>query len=109
MARSWLLAGLVLLQAWPAGAQAFCRPGPPRPAPYVNDLLECRTERLLLPPEPPPPPPPPEPPLPRKIQLQLWQSLPQLQSVPLQVTGILVPHANVGWCVAVRAATTPAR
>ena len=61
MTRSWLLAGLVLLQAWPAAPQVFCRPGPPRPAPHVNDLLECRPERALLPPEPPRPPLPPPP------------------------------------------------
>ena len=61
MMRSRLLAGSVLLQAWPAAPQVFCRPGTPRPAPYVNDLLECRTERALLPSEPPRPPIPPPP------------------------------------------------
>ena len=61
MTRSWLVAALVLLQAWPAAAQVFCRPGPPQPAPYVNDLLACRPERALLPPEPPRPPLPPPP------------------------------------------------
>ena len=77
-------------------AQVMCRPGRPVPAPYVNELLECRTERALLPWQPPPPPPPAEPPLTRKMHLRLWQSLPRLQSFPLPVQGLMMPDKSGG-------------
>ncbi len=72
-----------------ADAQVLCRPGSPRPAPYVNESLECRTlPGTLLAPQPKPPEPPPRP----AISRELIRALPwALESTPLPVRSLILP------------------
>ena len=72
-----------------ADAQVLCRPGSPRPAPYLNESLACRTlPGTSLPPQPKPPEPPPRAPASR----ELIRSLPwALESTSLPVRSVILP------------------